>query len=405
MNKSKVRQITHVEQCHLAITFLQSERTSHYNMTITFDEVTDREVLQKAILGLRKETKLLPQDPHQVAFEEAEVSESVNTGQLKSDDELLNLVLSPLGQLDVAGYISSGPIYRASMNSRGQNHFYYGENFFVDFSLFDSQQNAVKGFYGGNEWNQTDYLAEVDRCKEFLEKMSIDKKEIPKGKYRTYFAPAAVNDFVSMFGWHGISLKAIKHNRSSFCKIYNNEKQLSPKFNLAEDFTLGLGPKFNSRGEVSQDKIDLIKNGKLENVLVSSRSHKEFGEESNGADSHESPRSPHVSGGSLKQSDVLNELGTGLYISNIHYLNWSDTLGGRLTGMTRYACFWVENGQIVAPIKDLRFDESFYSFFGDQLVELTDKTETFPNISTYGQRSVGGACVPGILVEDFTFTL
>ena len=31
---------------------------------------------------------------------------------------------------------------------------------------------------------------------------------------------------------------------------------------------------------------------------------------------------------------------------NLHYLNWSDNIGGRITGMTRYACFWVENGEI-----------------------------------------------------------
>ncbi|MFZ8932982.1 MAG: TldD/PmbA family protein [Bacteriovoracaceae bacterium] len=404
-NRSKVRQVTHVEQCHLSITFLQGGRTSHYNLSITFDEVSDRAKIQSAISSLKKETKLLPEDPHQVLFENSSVSENVNQGQLKNVDELMDLVLKPLGELDVAGYVSNGPIYRASINSEGQNHFYYGENFFVDFSLFDSKQNAVKGFYGGNEWNQTKYLEEVNRCKEFLAKMSMEKKDVPRGKYRAYFAPAAVNDFVSMFGWHGISLKAIKHNRSAFCKIYNNERQLSPKFNFSENFALGLGPQFNSRGEVSDEKIELIKDGKLENVLVSSRSSKEFGEKTNGADTHESPRSPYVAAGKLKEEDILKEIGTGLYISNIHYLNWSDVLSGRLTGMTRYACFWVENGEIVGPIKDLRFDESFYNFFGDQLVDLTEETETFPNISTYGQRSVGGACVPGILVNNFTFTL
>ena len=28
--------------------------------------------------------------------------------------------------------------------------------------------------------------------------------------------------------------------------------------------------------------------------------------------------------------------------------------------MTRYACFWVEGGEVVGPIKDMRWDESLY---------------------------------------------
>ncbi len=404
-NTSKVRQVTHVDQCHLSLTFQANERTSHYDVSLSFDEVTDREELQKVIQDLRTNTNKLPKDPHQVHFEKGENCVDINEGKLENIENLFDLVLKPLEGLDVAGILASGSVYRASMNSLGLNQFYYGETFSVDFSLFDPKQNAVKGFFGGNEWNQESFVEEVSRCKEFLSKMSVEKKEIPRGKYRTYFAPAAVSDFVGMFGWYGISLRAVKHNRSSFCKLYNKEKELSPKFNLIEDFTLGLGPKFNSRGEIAADQLELISNGKLQNVLVSSRSEKEFGETSNGADTHESPRSPYVTGGNLKTEDVLKELGTGLYISNIHYLNWSDTLSGRLTGMTRYACFWVEDGKIVAPIKDLRFDESFYNFFGEKLIDLTENTEAFPHISTYGQRSVGGMKVPGILVDDFTFTL
>ena len=72
--------------------------------------------------------------------------------------------------------------------------------------------------------------------------------------------------------------------------------------------------------------------------------------------------------GNLNQENVTKEIDRGLYLSNIHYLNWSDNAGGRITGLTRYACFWVENGEIVAPIETMRFDDSFYRFFGEKLV-------------------------------------
>lgn len=404
-NRSKVRQVTGVEQSYMTLNYQVKGRSASHTLSLSFDEVRDMEKIQKVILELKKETPKLPEDIHQSALTAGESSENINEGDLKDIEELIELSLKPLEGLDVSGFLSSGPIYRAAINSKGNNHFYYGENFFVDFSLFDKDQNAVKGFYGGSKWDQTSYEKEVLRCKEFLSKMSVTKKEIPKGKYKTYFAPAAVSEIVSMFGWYGVSMKAVQHVRSAFTKLYNKEKELSEKVNFNEDFSLGLGPKFNSRGELSKEKIEIIKEGKCENLLTSSRSAKEFGVESNGAGEGEAPRSPCLSEGALKEEEILEKLGTGLYISNLHYLNWSDTLGGRITGMTRYACFWVEDGKIIAPIKDLRFDESLYNFFGENLIDFTNFVETFPSIGTYGSRSVGGMRVPGMLVDGFTFTL
>ena len=105
------------------------------------------------------------------------------------------------------------------------------------------------------------------------------------------------------------------------------------------------------------------------------------------------------------QEDVVKEIEKGLYLSNIHYLNWSDNAGGRITGLTRYACFWVEGGEIVAPIETMRFDDSFYRFFGDKLLHVEDKLTVLPEVGTYGQRSLGATKCPGILVDSFELTL
>jgi predicted Zn-dependent protease len=73
--------------------------------------------------------------------------------------------------------------------------------------------------------------------------------------------------------------------------------------------------------------------------------------------------------------------------------------------MTRYACFWVERGEIVAPISNLRFDESLYRCWGNHLIDLTNTLEFIPDVDTYGSRQLGGSWVPGLLIEDFTYTL
>ena len=116
-------------------------------------------------------------------------------------------------------------------------------------------------------------------------------------------------------------------------------------------------------------------------------------------------RSPVMNTGSLEKKDVLKELGTGLYLSNLHYLNWSDNTGGRITGLTRYACFWVENGEIQAPIETMRFDDTIYRFFGTELEAVGKAKVYLPNVLTYDGRELGGFSCPGILVKSFALTL
>ena len=83
----------------------------------------------------------------------------------------------------------------------------------------------------------------------------------------------------------------------------------------------------------------------------------------------------------------------------------SDNPNGRITGLTRYACFWVENGEIIGPINTMRFDDSFYNYFGHNLLQVGNKTEFIPNTSTYGNREIGGTTCPGILADSFALTL
>ncbi len=109
--------------------------------------------------------------------------------------------------------------------------------------------------------------------------------------------------------------------------------------------------------------------------------------------------------GNLPQDRVLAELGEGLLINNVHYLNYSDRPACRMTGMTRFATFWVENGKITAPVNVMRFDETIYRIFGDHLADLTAEREFIIDSQTYGGRSMESGRVPGALVDEFTFTL
>ncbi|MNZ83484.1 peptidase PmbA [compost metagenome] len=149
----------------------------------------------------------------------------------------------------------------------------------------------------------------------------------------------------------------------------------------------------------------MIVDGKAGAQLVSSRSAAEYGLTANGASGGESPSALNMKAGALPDADILKQLGTGLYISNLWYLNFSDQPAARLTGMTRFATFWVENGEIQAPVNTMRFDDSAFSLLGSQLEALTEERELLLSASTYSQRATASALLPGALVNRLTLTL
>lgn len=404
-NNSKVRQVTKVNQSYLNLTLMSDDRTIKYSVPLVFNDVLDRETAVSTMIEMRKDLKLLPEDTFQVPMKNNGNSEENFYGEFLSDENLMNSLLSPLESGDFTGVYTHGPHFQANQNSLGQNHWFYTENFYADYSLYNKNQKAVKGLYAGNSWNQIKYQDEINKTMELMKHMDAPDKNVPRGKYRTYFAPAATAEFLSTLSWKGVSYSAAKKGNGAFMKLLNNEIELSPLFNLNEDFRLSLAPRFNGQGEIAPEKLSLIESGKLKNLMISSRTAKEYGIPSNGSGAHEGMRSPVIAAGNLKEEDILKTLGTGIYVSNLHYLNWSDIQNARITGMTRYACFWVENGKIVSPIKDLRFDESLFSLWGKNLECLTNFIEVVPNTGSYGGRSFGGMATPGMIVNDFSYTL
>ncbi len=398
-NQNKVRQNTDVEQVAISLQMQKNSRTVGLSFYLG-DSTPVKEYLQK----LRSEVDVLPEDPNQVPMKNHGSSDSEMPGKIPSSQEVIEAVVKVAEGSDLAGIYSGGAIVIANKNSMGQSHWFATETFVLDYSLYNGPK-AAKSLYGGTQWALDDWKKNFTRTKEQLALLEKPKVSVKPGKYRTYLAPGAVTELLGIMSWGAVSARSWKMGTSPFRKFVEKEVSLSPKFTLRENFALGLCPKFNSLGEIAPETLDVVKEGQLRNLMTSSRSAKEFQLEANGADGGEGLRSAEILPGSLKEAEILQQLGTGLYLSNLHYLNWSDPESARVTGMTRYACFWVENGKIQGPIQDLRFDVSLYDVFGKDLLALTEKAEVDLNTSTYEQRAVGGSKAPGALIEGFTFTL
>lgn len=405
ISQSKVRQPTIVEQGTLSLKYIYNNKTINVDTSISGNEETDELRLKKFFEYARRSCLELPDDPYLTLPDNNAQSSMEHSGRIPEFSELIEKVLNPAAKVDLAGVLSAGRIVRASFNSLGQFHWFKTENFTLDYSLYNEKQKAVKSLYAGTDWNQDEYEKDLKQSIEMLNLMNTESKEIPRGEYRVYLAPSAVSELLGMMQWSGFSAGAFKRGESGLAQLHEKKKNFSPKINIIEDFSLGLTPRFNDLGEEADLKLSLVEKGQLLNALTSTRTAKEFQLKSNFANDWEGGRSIHLTAGNLSDDKILSTLSTGLYISDLHYLNWSDRQNGRVTGMTRYACFWVENGRLISPIKDLRFDESLYHVFGDGLVELTEKVKIAAQTSTYEKREIGGFQCPGMIVDGFKFTL
>ena len=404
-NNAAVRQTGLVDDGNIELKFIANERTCTGSFTVSGNPDTDIARGKGELARMRTEANEIPKDPFLVMPSNAGSSHEVQNANGLAFDDAVDALLPAMQGVDFVGIWANGRVFRGNANSLGQKHWFETESFCLDYSLVTPSHQMVKGTFSGSDWDQDEYENYLAQSKDKLKLMKRKPVKVSTGEYRTWFEPAAVADFLSMFSWNGISEASLQQGCSGFGKMRHDDTRLSPSFSIAEDFSSGLVPRFNSNGEISPDVLPLIQDGELRNTLVSSRTAAEYGAETNYAEGDEYLRSPRMNSGDLSQDDVLSSLDKGLYLSNIHYLNWSDNPGGRITGLTRYACFWVEHGEIQAPIKTMRFDDTFYRFFGDELEAVGAKTELIPEVQTYGGRNMGGIVCPGILASSFALTL
>jgi predicted Zn-dependent protease len=403
-NNGQIRQNTQVLQSEIALLYKRGPKVISTTWSVGPDSKSALQHAENQLSLLREQALHLADSPNVPELSNNGRSEKDFAGRLPSPESLFDEMEEAIRGLDFCGLLASGSQIFATQNSKGQYHWFSKESFFVDYSLYFGER-AVKSVYAGTQWSPEALKKNIAKSAEHLELMKKPTVAVSPGRYRVFLESGAVAELMDFISWYGLSQSAFKTGTALFTDLGNKERSLSPQLNIQENFDLGLAPSFNEVGEVSPPKVPLIVDGKLHQWLTSTRTAKEFQLESNYASLGENPRSLEILPGKLKTSEVLEKLGTGLYLANLHYVNSSDQKTARLTGMTRFAAFWVENGKIVGPIDNLRFDESLYEAWGPNLLALTEETADFPSTMTYGARALFGNKLPGMLIEDFSFTL
>lgn len=401
-NQGRVRQAGTVRQVYVTLALYRGLRHAESKLALSGEREADLPLLQQAVQQLRAILPGLPDDPYLRLNREAWRSES-SDAVAPQDAAAMAVQISELAQgLDLVGFLAAGPQYQGFASSWGTFGWHVASSFNLEFSLFHGNAQAVKSTYAGERWDAEVFAGKLRGARQQLAYLGRPLRALAPGDYRAYLSPAALEELFGLFCW-GFGAQALASGGSPLQRLFSGKAALSPLLSMDERIEGGLAPAFTREGP--RQAVTLIRAGQPGERLVSSRSAAEYGLTANGACSGEYPLSLRVHGGELEEGEVLARLGSGLYIGNLWYCNFSDLPAGRLTGMTRFATFWVEDGEIQAPVSTMRFDDSLFSFFGEHLEALSRTPELLLPGGTYGARQTGSMALPGALLSRFTLTL
>jgi predicted Zn-dependent protease len=404
-NRSAIRQAGTVVQRFLTLDLSRGRRHAAAEIGLAGDLDSDRTRMSQMLADLREKLSHLPEDPHLLYATTVQSSVQQGENRLPDRKEAVAAMLDAGKSRDLVGSYAAGGIYAGFANALGQRNWYESFTFNCDWSFYYQSDKAVKTGYAGFAWEPAVLARKVAEAAEQLEILRRSPHTIPPGHYRVYLAPAALNDILQMLSWGGFGLKDQRTKQTTLLKMVEEGITLHPAITIRENTREGVAPNFQEAGFIKPDQVTLIEAGALRDCLVSPRSAKEYEVPTNGASNAEAPESVDMAAGDIPSNEILRRLDTGVYINNLWYLNYSDRSACRITGMTRFATSWIEGGLIQAPLSVMRFDESIYRMFGDQLLGLTAERDFIMDPSTYHRRSTDSSRLPGALVEDFNFTL
>lgn len=96
-------------------------------------------------------------------------------------------------------------------------------------------------------------------------------------------------------------------------------------------------------------------------------------------------------GSDQSREDLIKGTERGILVSRAWYVNCVNPRTLEVTGMTRDGTFWLEDGKIAYPIKNLRFNQS--------LPEMLKNVEAVSEMQRFGS-----TVVPGMRVSAFNFS-
>jgi predicted Zn-dependent protease len=193
--------------------------------------------------------------------------------------------------------------------------------------------------------------------------------DLEPGDYEVVLAPSCVVDMLKFLGVHGFSGRSVAEGRS-FVRL--GATQFDPVIDLWDDATdpLSMSLPYDADGTPHR-RVDLVVDGVTSAVVhdrrtaaaagTSSTGHAVLGGEQWGPFPTDLRLAPG-DGGSL--ADLAGRVERGLLVSDFWYTRILDPRTTVVTGLTRNGVWLVEGGEVVRPVRNLRFTQSYVDALG-----------------------------------------
>ena len=223
---------------------------------------------------------------------------------------------------------------------------------------------------------------------------------IEAGDYPVVLEEYAVVDLLDMLGYLGFSALAVQEERS-FVEIGRTIG--SELVSIVDDGRdpAGLPMAFDYEG-VAKQRVQLLEAGVCRGVVYDAQTAARDGVASTGHGlPAPNPYGPFplnqvMAGGDASREELIGGLDRGLLVTRFHYTNPVHPKLAIVTGMTRDGTFLVEQGRIVAPVRNLRYTQSYLAAIAST-VAVARERKTLKGF-------LGGAVVPALRLDGWTFT-
>ncbi|MGI6357744.1 MAG: TldD/PmbA family protein [Bacillota bacterium] len=304
--------------------------------------------------------------------------------------------------LTSSGTISAGIEQRLVRNSLG----------------VDAYEQSTSGFYRTimNNGEITGYADRVIKDVNDLNVVAVaneakrkatlfsQSRDIAPGEYVTIFEPVAVADLVRFLGYTSFGATS-KQDGRSFMASKLGQQVMGTNVTIWDD---ALDPEclmqaFDAEGTPKQ-KVMLIDRGVAAGVTYDAQTAHREGRQSTGHGASGRrwygvvPSHMLMATGDMPVDQMIRTTKRGILVTRFHYTHCPDPMRVVATGTTRDGTFLIEDGQIVARLRNLRFTESLLSAFGRISGISPDRRLTRDWWSTFI------SVLPALRIDGFHFT-
>lgn len=227
------------------------------------------------------------------------------------------------------------------------------------------------------------------------------KFELKPGQYEVILESPAVNEMLTYLAYLGLGARSF-HEGRSFLSGKLGQKVMGENITIWDDAldARGFPIPFDFEG-VPKEKIVLIEKGVAKKVVYDSYLAAKYKARSTGhgllAPNTLDALAGHlrVKPGEKSVQELISQVKRGILVSRLWYVN-AHHHNLMITGLTRDGTFLIEKGEVIGPIRDLRFTQS--------IPEAFSKVSGVSKETKVERGWTGANLVPVLRVSQFNFT-